>query len=163
MESKRSQEVEKTAEFASGVDHDKVIARPSGECCLKGAIHDGEPRGSTTTVADVETYVVEPPENKRNGNVILYFPDVFGFFTNGFLIMDGFADAGYLTLGLDYFRGDPVWKHRKDRTDTTTEPGFDYEAWKAKHMAFSKEAVPKWVKEVKEKYGKAGAKFACVG
>ena len=24
---------------------------------------------------------------------------------NGFLIMDGFADAGFLTLGLDYFRG----------------------------------------------------------
>jgi hypothetical protein len=34
-----------------------------------------------------------------------YFPDVWGFFTNGFLVMDGFADAGYLTLGLDYFRG----------------------------------------------------------
>lgn len=58
---------------------------------------------------------------------------------------------------------DPVWHHRKTRTDTTTEPDFDYEAWKAKHMAFSAEAVPKWVKEVKEKYGKAGTKFACVG
>ena len=30
-------------------------------------------------------------------------------------------------------------------------------------MAFSKDAVPKWVKEVKEKYGKAETKFACVG
>ena len=30
-------------------------------------------------------------------------------------------------------------------------------------MAFSAEAVPKWVKEVKEKYGKADTKFACVG
>lgn len=58
---------------------------------------------------------------------------------------------------------DPVWKHRKDRNDTTTEPGFDYEAWKKKHMAFSDEAVPKWVKEVKEKYGKTDTKFACVG
>lgn len=36
---------------------------------------------------------------------MLYFPDVWGFFNNGFLIMDGFADAGFLTLGLDYFRG----------------------------------------------------------
>ena len=77
--------------------------------------------------------------------------------------MDGFADSGYLTLGLDYFRGDPVWKHRKDRDDTTTEPGFDYEAWKRKHWAFCVDAVPKWINEVKQKYGKEGTKFCCVG
>lgn len=58
-----------------------------------------------TTVAGVETYVVEPPSGKANGDILLYFPDVWGFFNNGFLIMDGFADAGYLTIGLDYFRG----------------------------------------------------------
>jgi hypothetical protein len=56
-----------------------------------------------------------------------------------------------------------VWKHRKHRKDTTTEPNFDYEAWKAKHIAFANEAVPRWVKEVKEKYGKPGTRFACVG
>ncbi|KAK5174344.1 uncharacterized protein LTR77_001424 [Saxophila tyrrhenica] len=163
MRSKKTQEVEKTSEFNNAVKPDPVIAKPPGDCCLEGTIHDGEPRGITTTIADVETYIVEPPKEKANGNILLYFPDVFGFFTNGFLIMDGFADAGYLTLGLDYFRGDPVWKHRKHRKDTTTEPNFDYEAWKAKHMAFSKDAVPAWVKAVKEKYGKPGIKFACVG
>lgn len=84
---------------------DKTIAKPSDVCCLKGTIHQGEPRGSTTTVAGVETYVVEPPKDKANGNILLYFPDVWGFFNNGYLIMDGFADAGYLVLGLDYFRG----------------------------------------------------------
>lgn len=94
---------------------------------------------------------------------LLYFPDVWGFFNNGFLVMDAFAQAGYLVLGLDYFRGDPVWKHRKSRGDTTTEPEFDYEAWKAKHMAYSDERVPVWVNEVKAKYGKEGTKFACVG
>jgi hypothetical protein len=36
---------------------------------------------------------------------VLYFPDVWGFFANAFLIMDGFADAGFLTLGMDYFQG----------------------------------------------------------
>lgn len=77
--------------------------------------------------------------------------------------MDGFADAGFTVLGLDYFRGDPVWKHRKDRHDTTTEPGFDYEAWKQKHIAFADDAVPKWVSAVKEKYGSASTKYACVG
>lgn len=56
-----------------------------------------------------------------------------------------------------------MWKHRKHPGDTTTEPGFDYEAWKKKHMAFSDDAVPKWVDEVKAKYGTPNSKFACVG
>ncbi|KAK5110977.1 hypothetical protein LTR85_000687 [Meristemomyces frigidus] len=94
---------------------------------------------------------------------LLYFPDVWGFFNNGFLIMDGFADAGYLTLGLDYFRGDPVWKHRKNKDDSSMEPDFDFQAWLAKHTAVSDVLVPKWVAEVKAKYGKEGTKFACVG
>lgn len=104
MESQRTQQVEKTAEFAKGAASDKVIAKPSDVCCLKGSIHEGEPRGTRATVAGVDTYVVEPPKGKSNGNILLYFPDVWGFFNNGFLIMDGFAHAGYLTLGLDYFR-----------------------------------------------------------
>lgn len=139
------------------------LARPSGDCCLKGNIHDGEPRGSIETIASVESYVAHPPKGKANGNILLYFPDVWGLFKNGLLIMDAFADAGYLTIGVDYFRGDPVWKHRQDRNDTTTDPGFDYEAWKDKHMAFAVGAVPTWVLAVKEKFGKPGAQFACVG
>lgn len=84
-------------------------------------------------------------------------------FSNGLLIMDAFADSGYTVLGLDYFRGDPVWKHRKDKNDTTTEPNFDYEAWKAKHIAFADEAVPKWVEAVKQQHGSSSTKYACVG
>ena len=71
MESQRTQQLEKTAEFAHGASSDKVIAKPSDVCCLKGTLHDGEPRGSTTTIAGVETYVVEPPKDKANGNIIL--------------------------------------------------------------------------------------------
>jgi len=81
------------------------LAKPSGACCLEGKIHTGNPRGSFTSIAGVETYIVEPTVNKRNGNILLYYPDVWGMFTNGLLVMDGFADAGYLTIGLDYFRG----------------------------------------------------------
>lgn len=91
--------------MTKGVDADGYVAKPSGECCLKGSIHDGEPRGSFVTVADIETYIVEPRDKKGNGNIVLYFADVYGMFPNGKLIMDGFADAGYLTVGLDYFRG----------------------------------------------------------
>lgn len=86
-------------------NENEVIAKPSEACCLKGNIHDGEPRGTKTTIAEVETYVVEPPAGMANGNIVMYFPNAGGLFTNGLLIMDGFANAGYLTLGLDYFRG----------------------------------------------------------
>ncbi|KAF2098436.1 alpha/beta-hydrolase [Rhizodiscina lignyota] len=142
---------------------DAYLALPPGECCMKGTLHEGEPRGSFESIADVETYIVKPKDGKGNGNIILYYADVWGMFKNGFLIMDGFADAGYLVVGLDYFRGDPVWKHRKHQKDTTTEPNFDYEAWKRKHWAFAAEAVPKWNQAVKDKYGNSSTKYACVG
>lgn len=41
--------------------------------------------------------------------------------------------------------------------------GFDFEAWLAKHSGFADEHVPGWVEAVKQKYGKAGTKYACVG
>lgn len=57
------------------------------------------------TIANMETYISEPVLGKANGHVLLYFPDVWGMAINGLLIMDGFADAGFLVLGPDYFRG----------------------------------------------------------
>lgn len=83
----------------------QYLAQPSADCCLKGTFHEGTPRGAYQSVADVDTYVVHPPSGKANGHILLYYPDVWGMFNNGLLIMDGFADAGYLTVGLDYFRG----------------------------------------------------------
>lgn len=83
----------------------EYLAKPSGACCLKGTLHEGEARGKWDSIAGVETYIATPSEGKANGNVLLYFPDVWGMFPNGLLIMDAFAEAGYLTLGLDYFRG----------------------------------------------------------
>ena len=53
----------------------------------------------------METYVSQPPKDKANGHIVLYYPDVFGFFTNGLLVMDSFAEAGYLAIGIDYFQG----------------------------------------------------------
>ncbi|KAF9886282.1 hypothetical protein FE257_011895 [Aspergillus nanangensis] len=138
------------------------LAQPSGPCCMKGTLHTGTPRGEYVDIAGVETYISQPPTTTANGHILLYFPDVWGIFTNGLLVMDAFADAGYLVLGLDYFRGDPVWKHRKDRHDLSN-PDFDYEAWKQKHMSFANEAVPRWVEAVKVGYGKVGTRYACVG
>lgn len=84
---------------------DAYLARPSGACCLEGTIHQGDARGRWETIADVETYISEPAKQKSKGHVLLYFPDVWGMFPNGLLVMDAYADAGYTVLGLDYFRG----------------------------------------------------------
>ncbi|KAF2998817.1 hypothetical protein E8E13_001888 [Curvularia kusanoi] len=152
------------------IKSDDFLAKPSGACCLKGTIHKGESRGTWDTIAGVETYITTPPPRKANGHVLLYFPDVWGMFPNGLLVMDAFADAGFHVLGLDYFRGDPVWKHRKTRHDNS-DPNFDYEAWKRKHTAFADEAVPLWVDAVIKRFKNGGAerfkdtetKFVCVG
>lgn len=89
----------------SGNNTNIWLAKPSGPCCLKGTLHEGEPRGEFVTIADVETYISRPNSSHANGNILLYFPDVWGLFKNGLLVVDAFADAGYLVLGLDYFRG----------------------------------------------------------
>tara|TARA_R110002003_G_scaffold121_40_gene10969 strand:+ start:1434 stop:1778 length:345 start_codon:yes stop_codon:yes gene_type:complete len=92
---------------------DDYLAKPSGACCLNGTLHDGESRGRWETIADVETYISAPPPEKANGNVLLYFPDVWGMFPNGLLVMDAFANAGYMVLGLDYFRGVSLSPHHQ--------------------------------------------------
>ena len=89
----------------SAMSSDKVLAGPSAACCLRGTIHTGSPSGTISEIAGVQTYVATPSADKAKGNIVLYFPDVFGLFTNGQLIMDGFAEAGYLVFGPDYFRG----------------------------------------------------------
>lgn len=163
----------------SNTDSADYLAKPPGDCCLKGTIHDGEPRGRVETIADIDTYVVKPPSGKDRGAILLFFPDVWGLFKNGNLVMDGFADAGYTVFGLDYFQGvspaasmcinltwflkDPVWKYFKSGDDPLLQPGFDFQSWKAKHKAFADEHVPGWIEKVKDSYGKPGTKYAAVG
>jgi hypothetical protein len=63
------------------------IAQPSGECCVMGTLHEGEPRGTIEKVAGLDTYITKPKDGKGNGNIMLYFPDVWGLFKNGQLGM----------------------------------------------------------------------------
>ena len=86
-------------------DDSAYLAKPIGKCCREGTIHRGDARGSWEVISGVETYISKPPEGRANGHVLLYFPDAWGLFPNALLVMDAFADAGFLTLGLDYFRG----------------------------------------------------------
>lgn len=96
--------------FSSGAplevqNSDKYLAKPSGACRLKGTLHKGESRGRWESIAGVETYITYPPHGKANGHVLIYFPDVWGVFPNGLLVMDAFADAEFEVLGLDNFCG----------------------------------------------------------
>ncbi|PSR79525.1 hypothetical protein BD289DRAFT_485529, partial [Coniella lustricola] len=139
------------------------LVPPPGPCCWLGTIHKGTPRGKMETIEDTPTYIATPAADKANGHVVLYFPDVWGMSVNAQLLMDGFADAGFLTFGMDYFRGDPISKYRQTKTDPLPE-GFDHAAWRAKHFNYATETVPKWTAAVKAQYAPAPtAKYACTG
>ncbi|KXJ88812.1 dienelactone hydrolase [Microdochium bolleyi] len=140
---------------------DRVLAKPADLCCLKGAIHTGEPAGKVEQIGGVDTYVARPDPTRANGNVLLFFPDAFGLHINSFLMMDAFADCGYLTLGVDYFLGDGISKYS---ANPLNDPNFDFVGWKDKHYNASEEVAAKWVADVKALHGKPeGVKFACVG
>lgn len=84
---------------------DSVLAKPADLCCIKGAIHSGEETGAIEQIDGIDTYVARPPAGKANGNVILLFPDALGLHINTFLMADAYAECGYLTLVVDYFKG----------------------------------------------------------
>ncbi|ESK94069.1 dienelactone hydrolase [Moniliophthora roreri MCA 2997] len=140
-------------------DSSPVLASAPGDCCLKGFVHLGEPKGDIIKIAGLDTYRARPESLSDENRIVMYFPDVWGingsFQFNGKLLMDYFASQGFLVLGVDYFQG--------HRDDTTTDPGFDYEAWKAKHMAFAIEHVPIWMDAVVKEYGREDTKYAVVG
>ncbi|SPJ79288.1 related to dienelactone hydrolase [Fusarium torulosum] len=138
-----------------------VLAKPVDLCCLKGDFHNGEPTGSTQQIDGIDTYMAKPTPETSNGNVILFFPDAFGLHMNSFLMMDAYAACGYLTLGVDYFLGDPVTKHS---LTPLSGPNFDFEAWKNKHLHACEEAAERWVKAVKTQCGTSDAvQLAAVG
>lgn len=56
---------------------------------------------------------------------------------------------------------DPVSKYS---ATPLSDPNFEFEAWKRRHLTASEEVATKWVKDVKTKYGLSDdVKFACVG
>lgn len=55
--------------FLDSTDCDDELTkgnRPSGDCCLKGHIHVGNPRGKFETIAGVDTYIVSPNPGQSN-------------------------------------------------------------------------------------------------
>ena len=137
------------------------VAKPSGDCCLKGHLHTGNPKGQIERITDVDTYIIHPDPSKDNGHIILYYPDVFGLFTNGLLVCDELASYGYTVAAIDYFDGDPIYMHREGVK--TPSKDFDFDVWKEKYHKFAEAHIPAWYSAIKEKLAKPETKFACVG
>jgi hypothetical protein len=73
-----------------------LLAGDHTDACFKSVKHTGTPVGKSITVADVPTYISEPPSGTTGPKkVILYFSDVFGpFYLNNQLVQDYFASYG---------------------------------------------------------------------
>ncbi|KIK60066.1 hypothetical protein GYMLUDRAFT_168638, partial [Collybiopsis luxurians FD-317 M1] len=132
----------------------RTLAGPPGDCCFKSFRHEGTPLGTKTTIADIPTYVSEPPSNDnstsdKSRRIIIFLSDIFGpFYQNNMLLQDSLAQNGFTVLGVDYFLGDAVYHH-------LDKPGFDRMAWIAEMHKIAQEVTPKWWAAVKAKYGEA--------
>jgi len=143
---------------------DRVLAAPSGDCCLKVVQHKGTASGRTETIYNIETYI-SGANDGRADRILFHFADVWGaYFINNQLLNDYYASQGWLVLAPDYFRGDPVTLHRATPgIRETTEPGWSYDEWKDKHMKFAVENMPGWIEAVKKKYGSEKTIYTAVG
>jgi hypothetical protein len=85
-----------------------VLAGPPGDCCTKGVKHFGNPVGKVITIADVPTYLSEPPANVHSEGpkkVVLFFADIFGpLYVNARLLQDYYASHGaFLAVSEDIY------------------------------------------------------------
>ncbi|KDR70046.1 hypothetical protein GALMADRAFT_903078 [Galerina marginata CBS 339.88] len=135
-----------------------VLAGPPSSCCFKGFQHEGTPVGKVITIADVETYVSDPPADTTGPKkVVIFFSDVFGpLCNNAKLIQDYFASHGFYVLGLDYFFGDNVDAY-------VNKPDWQEKrlAWFDFSIKRAAEPTKKWLKVVREIHG--DAKYFAVG
>ncbi|KAI0701266.1 alpha/beta-hydrolase [Cerioporus squamosus] len=123
-----------------------TLAGPPGDCCRKTVQHDGEARGNVETIAGVETYVARPADGSTK-KIILFFADVYGpIYINAELIIDYWADNGYLVLGLDYFEGDSMQKH-------PNRDEFDFQGWVKAKQERAVTLIPPWVETIKKDFG----------
>ncbi|KAJ4490760.1 Alpha/Beta hydrolase protein [Lentinula aciculospora] len=127
--------------------------------CFKGVIHEGESKGAWESIGSLNCYVGTPSKNYDQSRAILYLPDAFGMqLINNQLIVDSFADNGFLTIGVDYFDGDPFPENALDPGSQIT---FDRDAWIAKHgYDQSRPLIDKVYEALKEK---GVARFGAVG
>lgn len=100
-----------------------MASHPPGKCCVVGTLHEGEPTGKLIKVdGTIDAYLATPPADKaRDGQGILFVPDVIGIWQNSKLLADNYAAQGYTVLMPDIFNGDALSLNR---------PGdFDFVKW----------------------------------
>jgi len=133
----------------------QYIAAHPGNQCAEAVKHTGTAKGELIDLNGLTTYVTYPPD-KATDKIILYYCDVFGpRFINNQLVMDFFAEHGYLVLSPDYFYGDQLEELRQ-------QPGFDMGAWAGKYRSNAPKVVEEtFLPAVKEKFG--GKIYASVG
>ncbi|KAJ5730714.1 uncharacterized protein N7483_005222 [Penicillium malachiteum] len=82
-----------------------MASNPPSSCCATGFKHEGTPVGELKTIDGVNTYIGTPKGNQKADTAVLFLSDIFGLFNNNKLLVDEFANNGYLTVLPDLFRG----------------------------------------------------------
>ena len=97
------------------------------KCCKSGHVHKGNPTGTFTTLAGIETYVAKNPNS--NGKAVLYVTDALGYkFVNNQLLADTYAEQAEVDVYMpDFLEGDAV------PTSVLSGQAFDFMPWLGKH------------------------------
>jgi len=132
----------------------QYLAGPNTAACLQTVKHTGTAVGEEVIIGGVKCYISYPP-SKSTDKILLFFCDVYGpWYINNQLLMDFFAQAGYLVVSPDYFEGDQLEQLRKGK-------GFDFMNWGNMKRAAATAIVEKWIPAVKEKF--AGKGYCAAG
>ncbi|KAJ5902065.1 hypothetical protein N7495_002593 [Penicillium taxi] len=123
-----------------------TTSAPLSKCCTTGSLHEGEAKGEIKDIGDISTYFAYPADRSTE-KAILILTDVIGHnFINAQLIADQFAEAGYLVVMPDLFKGDSIPINRPE--------GFKLVDWLQNHYPEQTEPIINTVlAEMREKLG----------
>ncbi|THC94142.1 hypothetical protein EYZ11_006391 [Aspergillus tanneri] len=114
-----------------------MASNPMQSCCYQGFKHNGEPRGSISTVEDIEVYTSYPPDLSTEYGVLMAesLTDIIGHrLVNAQVIADQFADHGYFVMMPDLFYGDAVPLNKPGEFDMGKWRSGNYHPQGKKHL-----------------------------
>ncbi|OTB09405.1 hypothetical protein M426DRAFT_70684 [Hypoxylon sp. CI-4A] len=135
-----------------------MASNPPGDCCVRGFRFEGETTGRDFKVGEHDAYEAVPDSSSAKDAAILFIPDVIGIWQNSKLLADQYAGAGYYTLIIDPFRGDPLSLNRP--------AGFDFQAWMTRGTSGDNPHTPEGVDPIIEEalnFLKNEKKFKTIG
>lgn len=148
-------------------------------CCISGHLHEGNPKGSTTKLGDLDCYVSAPKDGSKKKSLV-FITDIFGWdVPNVRLLADEYAENGYYVYVPDFFQGDyvPVSLGKYiaplksdpepsllEKTTGTAQVAASLGPWLAKHReSVSRPLIEQAVRDVKKEAEKVGAVGFCWG